>query len=110
MKGIAVKVVIALIIAVLAITVISSIFLLGLQLSPLEARRIFSGGCLTYCREISDRAVAEGKDITSTAVAFGEELRDSLFIRACNFLYPDTTGYPYLCWNRNCCTFNVPPP
>jgi hypothetical protein len=39
-------------------------------------------------------------------VRFAEGIQDSLFIRACNFLYPDTVGYPYLCWNRDCCHFS----
>jgi len=110
MKGIAVSVVIALVLSVLAIAIIASIFLLGVQLSPLEARKTFSEGCITYCRQISDQSQATGERIELTAVRFANSIKDSLFIRACNFLYSDTVGYPYLCWNRDCCQFNLPPP
>lgn len=110
MKGIAMTTVIVAILGVLVLAVISGVFLLGLQLSPLDARKTFSEGCLTYCTQISDRADASGERIEVVAVQLAEELRGSLFIQACNFLYPDTTGYPYLCWNRDCCKFNVPRP
>ena len=104
------KTLIALILGALVLAVISGIFLLGLQLSPIEARKTFSEGCLIYCKQISDRADSSGERIEVVAVQFAQELEGSLFIRACNFLYPDTTGYPYLCWNRDCCKFNVPRP
>ena len=112
MKGISlpIKTVVALILAALALAVIASVFLLGVQLSPAQAQKIFSEGCVSYCAEISSRASASGERLEIVAVRMGEELKGSLFIAACNFLYPDTTGYPYLCWNRNCCRFSLPPP
>ena len=110
MKGIAVSVVIALIVAVLAIAVLASIFLLGIQLSPLDARRIFSEGCAQYCTDISDQAAATSQPIGIAAVDKGNSLEGSTFIRACNFLYPETTGYPYLCWLHDCCNFELRPP
>ena len=110
MKGIAIKVVITMILAVLAIAVIASIFLLGVQLSPLEARGIFSQGCVNYCQQINEQSQSTGERIELVAVRFANGISDSLFIRSCNFLYPDTIGYPYLCWNRDCCQFTLPPP
>jgi hypothetical protein len=110
MKGIAISVVIAMILAILAIAIIASIFLLGVQLSPLEAHKIFSHGCIAYCKQINDQSQSTGERIELTAMRFANNISDSLFIRACYFLYPDTAGYPYLCWNRDCCQFNLPLP
>ncbi|MEM7817290.1 MAG: hypothetical protein QXL81_00520 [Candidatus Aenigmatarchaeota archaeon] len=110
MKGLAVRMLAALMLAALALAVLASVFLLGMRLSPAEAQRIFAEGCVAYCAEIAGRASESGERIELVAVRLGEELQGSLFIQACNFLYPDTVGYPYLCWNRNCCRFSVPPP
>jgi len=110
MKGIALTVVVALVIAALALAVIASVFLLGIQLSPIDARRIFTEGCFQHCQEITDRSAATGQPIGISAVEKGHELENSAFVRACNFLYPDTTGYPYLCWLHDCCRFELPPP
>ena len=110
MKGIAIKVVIVLVLGVLALAVLASIFLIGLQLSPLDARRIFTEGCALHCLEISEQSATTGQPIGIAAVEKGRELQGSTFIRACNFLYPDTTGYPYLCWLHDCCKFELPPP
>jgi len=109
MKGftIAITTVIALILIVMVLVAIAGFFLLGLQMSPLEARKIFSSGCVVYCSQISDESLATGEKVEMVAVQFAENLKDSPFIKACNFLYPETNEYPYLCWNRDCCTFMV---
>lgn len=105
-----IRTLIALVLAVLVLAVLTSIFLLGLRMSPLDAQRVFAAGCVLHCKEISDQATATGQPLGIAAVERGNALQGSPFIAACNFLYPETTGYPYLCWLRDCCRFELPPP
>ncbi|GEM_PF-2168211 len=97
------------VVALLLVTVVS-FFLLGIRLSPLDARKVFSEGCVTFCREIQQESIATGRRIDAIAIEKAEGLVNSDFARACKQLYPDTGQYTYLCWNRNCCNFQLPPP
>ena len=110
MKGIAVTTIVALVLIVLVLTTMSVIFLMGLQMSPLEARKTFAAGCVNYCSQIQNTAQATGERLEIVAVRLGENLKGSQFINSCNVLFPETKNYPYLCWNRNCCSFTVPLP
>lgn len=99
----------ALILTTLGIAILISFFLLGIQLSPVEATRTFTEGCLTYCREIESEAVSTGEQLAIIAVRKAEQLKTSPFIQACERLYPDTAGFAWQCWNRpGCCTFQLP--
>jgi hypothetical protein len=104
------KSIVLLILVAVVLSTVAAFFLLGIQLSPLDSRRVFSEGCISFCREIEAEALATGRRIDSIAIEKAESLAGSDFERACSQLYPDTRGYTYLCWNRNCCQFELPPP
>ena len=98
-----------LILVTLVLAIVISVFLIGIQASPLEARRTFSEGCLTYCSQIEQEAQDTGDQVAIVAVRKADELRETSFIQACNRLFPGTQGFPWLCWNRgSCCNFQLP--
>ena len=102
--------VIGILVTSLVLAIILAFFLLGIQLSPIEATSTFTEGCITHCNEIQETARESGRSLAVIAVERAEELRGSRFIRACEILHPDTTGLPWQCWNRGCCQFELPPP
>ncbi len=110
MTSISIKTLITFLIGILILAFLIIFFLLGIQLSPSDAHRIFAQGCVMHCSDIQTQAIKEGKLIGIVAVMRAEELKGSTFMRACNFLHPDTIGRDYLCWAKGCCEFSLPPP
>lgn len=101
--------IIIVVIAVIVLVVIASFFLSGSD-QNLDETKIFAQGCALYCNDIEREAESSNEALELVAVRRASELQDSDFIRACNKLYPETESYPYLCWNRGCCFFDLPPP
>lgn len=106
---ISVSSIVIVIIAVIILVVVLSFFLSGTD-QPIEERRIFAQGCTTYCGDIRREAAVNNEPLESAAVRKADELRGGKFMQACHKLYPDTTPHPYLCWNRDCCYFELRPP
>ena len=104
------RTIILLVIVAIVLVIVAGFFLLGIQLSPLDANRVFSEGCVTFCAEIQAEARSSGRRIDSIAIEKANQLEGSDFARACGQLNPDAASYTYLCWNRNCCNFELPPP
>lgn len=112
MKGISlpIRTMIAVIIGIIMLVMLINVFMLGVQLSPLEAQRIFSEGCARYCGEITETSSSTGQPVGIAAIDKAHALEGTTFVRACNTLYPDTRGYTYLCWLKSCCSFDLPKP
>ncbi|MBI2584044.1 MAG: hypothetical protein HYW25_05225 [Candidatus Aenigmarchaeota archaeon] len=101
--------IIAILIAVVIVTVFMAFFLGGTQ-QPIDERRIFAEGCISYCDDIKREASETQEPLEIVAVRKIQELEGSDFLKACSILYPETKDYPYLCWNRGCCLFQLRPP
>jgi len=101
--------IIIVVIAVIALVAIISFFLSGSD-QDLDETRTFAEGCVLYCDDIEREAESSNEALELVAIRRASELQDSNFIRACNKLYPETERHPYLCWNRGCCFFDLPPP
>ena len=69
--------------------------------SDINARNVFTEGCLRYCEEISKNA-----DPITEAINKSEALEGAPFIAACKLLYTDVK-YNWQCWNRECCKFTT---
>jgi len=106
----AISMIVTLISVVLVLLIVAAFFLIGIQHSPIEAQRTFAEGCARYCADILKDSQDTNKPIGVAAVEKGHALEGSDFIAACNRLYPETSGYPYLCWLNNCCYFELPKP
>lgn len=102
--------VVLLVVSGLVLGVVVAYFITGVQMSTVEAQRVFAEGCLKYCQEIKDLAGTAGIPIDVAAVRKADALSNDAFVRACGVLHPDTINYPYLCWNRGCCGFSLPEP
>lgn len=94
----------------LGVLVIVSLLLLSAASQPFDARKTFAQGCLVYCAEIRDEAASAGERLEIAAVRKAQSLAGTQFMEACGIFYPETRGSEYLCWNRECCGFQLPPP
>jgi len=107
-----VKVIVIIAAALLVLAIVSVYFLLFIspKAKEFDAQKIFTAGCISYCKEIEDQAKQEGiSRIGIIAVQKGNSLSESTFFQACKALNPDIR-FPYQCWYRNCCQFSYYPP
>lgn len=109
MVAIPFKVVVA-VVLVAAVLVLLSALLLSASATPFELKRAYTQGCFQHCDEIQREAAASGERLEIVAVRKAESLANSQFMQACTTFYPETRGNEYLCWNRQCCNFQLPPP
>lgn len=104
------KTIVLLAIAAVVLLIVVAFFLGVLRPAEITAKKAFAQGCITFCNEMQAEARATGRRIDAIAIDKARALEDSEFARACSALYPDTAGHVYLCWNRDCCEFELPLP